>query len=137
MITQEPQQLTIDLSNPELYTDVFWNIQDALRRFVVNYGGAGSSKSVSQHQNEVINILNANYDILFVRKHASDIEDSCFKLLKNIIHEWELSHLFKFRYSSTSRDITNVLTGHRIMFRGIDDPEKVKSIVGIKRIIVE
>lgn len=130
-------KITIDVSNEELYTEVFWKVREAIKRFVVNYGGAGSSKSVSQHQNEVINILDADYDILFIRKHASDIEDSCYQLLKNIIEEWGVTHLFKFRYSSTSRDITNKITGHRILFRGIDDPEKVKSIVGIKRIIVE
>ena len=60
-------KLTIDLTDPELYTEVFWKIQATTKRFVVNYGGAGSSKSVSQHQNELINILDAEYDILFIR----------------------------------------------------------------------
>ena len=88
-------QLTIDVSNPDLYTNVFWKIQDAKRRFVVNYGGAGSSKSVSQHQNEVINMLNADYDILFIRKHASDIEDSCFKLLNSVTSNKKQTIIFK------------------------------------------
>lgn len=131
------QEIRVDCSNPELYTEVFWKIQDAKKRFLVNYGGAGSSKSVSQHQNETINILDADYDILFIRKHASDIRDSCYKLLKEIAQEWGIYEMFHWRYSSSVREIENKYTGHKIMFRGIDDPEKVKSIVGVKRIIVE
>ena len=134
----KPEELqTVDTSDPDLYTDVYWKIQETTKRFVVNYGGAGSSKSVSQHQNELNNLLDADYDILFVRKHATDIRDSCYKLLKEIARDWEIEHLFYWRYSNSVREIENKYTGHKIMFRGIDDPEKVKSIVGIKRIIVE
>ena len=129
--------IEIDVTDPNLYTDVFWKIQKAKKRFVVNYGGAGSSKSVSQHQNELINILDADYDILFIRKHASDIKDSCYKLLQTIAKEWNIYDMFKWRYSNAVREIENKITGHSIMFRGIDDPEKVKSIVGVKRIVVE
>ena len=130
-------KLTIDFTDPELYTEVFWKIQATTKRFVVNYGGAGSSKSVSQHQNELINIVDADYDILFIRKHASDIKDSSYKLLQNLAKEYGIYHLFNWRFSNSVREIENKLTGHKIMFRGIDDPEKVKSIVGIKRIVVE
>ena len=98
-------QLTVDLSDKELYTNVFWKLQDAKKRFVVSYGGAGSSKSVSQHQNELINLLTADYDILFIRKNASDIRDSCYALLKQIAIDWGIFHLFKWRYSSAVREL--------------------------------
>lgn len=130
-------QLVVDLTDPELYTEVYWKIQKTTKRFVVNYGGAGSSKSVSQHQNELMNLLDADYDILMIRKHASDIRDSSYKLLQNLAKDYGLYHLFEWRFSNAVREIENKITGHKIMFRGIDDPEKVKSIVGIKRIVVE
>lgn len=136
-MTNEVETINIDLTDPALFTGVFWKIQQCKKRFIVNYGGAGSSKSVSQHQNELINLLDADYDILFIRKSASDIKDSSFALLKNLAREWGIYHLFKWRYSNAVREIENKVTGHRILFRGIDDPEKVKSIVGIKRIIYE
>jgi len=136
-MTQAPETINIDLTDKSLYTNVFWKIQKCKKRFVINYGGAGSGKSHSQHQNELINLLDADYDILVLRKSAADIKDSCFTLFKNIAREWGIYHLFKWRYSNAVREIENKASGHRILFRGIDDPEKVKSIVGIKRIIYE
>lgn len=133
----QESNITVDVSNPKLYTNVFWKIQEAKSRFVVNYGGAGSSKSVSQHQHELINILNSPTNTLFIRKHASDIKDSSYQLLKDIAKDWELTELFNWRYSNATREIENKITGKKIMFRGIDDPEKVKSIVGVGRIVVE
>jgi phage terminase large subunit len=131
------QNTTVAFPDHSNFTNVYWKIQEANTRFVVSRGGAGSSKSVSQHQTELINLLDADYDILFVRKHATDIKDSCFKLLKTIAVEWGIYHLFKWNYSNAQREIINLTTGHQILFRGIDDPEKVKSIVGIKRVVVE
>ena len=127
----------VDLSNPDLYTEVFWKIQKCKKRFVVNFGGSGSSKSVSQHQLELINIMESKHHTLFIRKSATDIKDSCFELFKSIAKDWEITHLFHWRYSNSTREIECKHSGRKILFRGIDDPEKVKSIVGIKRIIIE
>lgn len=130
-------QKIVDLDDPDLFSNVYWKIQDCHKRFVVSYGGAGSGKSYAHHQHELMNLLDADYDILVLRKHASDIYDSCYRLFLNIATDWGIKHLFKWVYSNAKREITNLATGHRIIFRGIDDPEKVKSIVGIKRILFE
>jgi len=129
--------INIDVSDKRLYTDVFKKIIKAKTRFVVNYGGAGSSKSVSQHQYELINIFDAQHNTLFIRKHASDLKDSCYALMQDIAKEWQVNDLFIWRFSNAVREMENKHTGAKVLFRGIDDPEKVKSIVGIKRIIVE
>lgn len=131
--------LTIDLrKNAEkLFNDSFFEIQEAKTRFVVVYGGSGSGKSVSVHQAELSRIRKADKDTLFVRKHASDIKDSCFALLKEQADNFCMTHLFDFYYSQQKREIFCHLSGRTMKFRGIDDPEKVKSIVGIKRIVIE
>jgi len=131
--------LTIDFKTHQdkLFTNVFKKIQKANTRIVVSYGGAGSSKSVSQHQLELINLLTADYDILFIRKYSTDIHDSCYTLLKKIAQDWGITHLFTWTFSNAKRQILNTRTGHRILFKGIDDAEKLKSIVGIKRIVFE
>lgn len=129
--------IDFDKNKEKLFTNVYKRLSQSTTRLTVSYGGAGSSKSYSQHQLELINLLDADYDILFIRKHATDIHDSCYTLLKTIAKDWEISHLFTWAFSNAKRQITNKRTGHRILFKGIDDPEKLKSIVGIKRIIFE
>ncbi len=129
--------IDFDKNKEDLFTVVFKKLIKADTRLVVNYGSAASSKSVSQHQLELIHLLDAKADTLFIRKYSTDIYDSCYTLLKQIASDWNIAHLFTWTYSNAKRQITNKATGHRILFKGIDDPEKLKSIVGIKRIIWE
>jgi phage terminase large subunit len=135
--------MIIDLQKnaDKLFTKVFYKVRAAFLlavRFVINYGGAGSSKSVSQHQSELINLLKGcDYDILFMRKVAADIYDSSYKLFQQIATSWGVYDQFIWNYSNEKRQIQNKITGHRIVFRGADDISKLKSIVGIGRIVLE
>lgn len=107
------------------------------KRVGIFYGGASSSKSYSVHQSELIDLINQkSYDTLFVRKNAADIENSCYKLLQDLALKWDITNLFTWAYSGSKRQIKN-RNGKRILFRGIDDPGKVKSIAGIGRIVIE
>lgn len=124
----------------DLFTEVFYSVQDAQfsgKRFFVNFGGGGSSKSVSQHQNELLNLLDCKFDILFMRKVAATIYNSCYKLLESLAKDYGIYDRFKWTYSNDKREILNKKTGKRIIFSGADDIDKLKSIVGIGRIILE
>lgn len=61
-----------------------------------------------------------------VRKVKDTLKDSCYAELKKRIKEWELEEYFDILKSPLT--ITNKLTGCEFIFRGIDDPEKVKSV---------
>ncbi len=120
------------------FTDVFFAVENARTRYVVVYGGAASGKSYAVHQLELMNIMQPGTgDTLFIRKHGADIRQSCYKLLQTLISGWKIQPLFNTWYSNDQRQITNKGTGRSIIFRGIDDPEKLKSIVNIKRIVIE
>ena len=122
----------------KLYTQVFHQLQNAKTRFVVVYGGAGSSKSFSVHQYALINIMKwASGDTLVIRKYASDIRQSCYKLFKTLIANYGLNNCFNSAYSADNRRITCTGNGRSLVFKGVDDPEKLKSIVGFNNIILE
>ncbi len=136
---EEEERISLLKSGIMPVTDLYHKLAVADTRFVVNLGGSGSSKSYSTHQYELNLQLedSCDYDTLFIRKHASDIYDSCYKLLSDIADRHGVKDKFSWVYSNSKREIKNKTTGHRIIFKGIDDPEKIKSIAGVKRIIIE
>lgn len=123
----------------KLFNTLFYKLKGTQTRININYGGSGSGKSVAQHQLELLLQLSpsCDYDILFVRKHATDIYDSCYKLLEKLAKTYGIYDEFDWVFSNAKRQITNRTTGHRIIFKGLDDTEKIKSIAGVKRIIFE
>jgi phage terminase large subunit len=121
----------------KLFSKVFYQVRKVKSRIVVIYGGAGSSKSYSVHQNELINLMQGNHDTLILRKTGSDLRDSSYKLFEQLINSMGLRHLFTSSFYSDNRRITYIPTGKSLIFKGVDDSEKLKSIVGIQRIVME
>lgn len=122
----------------KLFSKVYYQIRDAKTRYVVIKGGSGSSKSYSAHQNEILDIMTRKEGhTLVLRKHGADLLDSCYELFNNLIDKYYLRPYFKSVYSTGKRRITFLPTGNSIILRGLDDSEKVKSMVGIKRVMME
>ena len=95
-------------------------------RYLVFYGGAGSGKSVFIAQRFIYRLLTRPLcNVLVVRQVAETNRDSTFALLTQVINRWGLTRYFKINRSNLQ--ITAV-TGNTIIFKGLDDPEKLKSI---------
>lgn len=91
----------------------------------IYFGGSSSGKSYFICQKIVLDNLNgANW--LICRNVANTIRRSTFNEIKKAISLMGLSSYY--RVNSTDMLITNVLNGRQIMFAGLDDPEKIKSI---------
>lgn len=104
-------------------------------RYLSYLGGAGSGKSVFMTQRTVLRVLKeAGHRILVVRKVASTLRNSVYRLFKDVISDWGLNHLFTF--SDSYMTITCV-NGSEVIFVGLDNAEKIKSIAGITSIWVE
>jgi len=134
------KQTTIDFTKnaKKLFSTVFYEIRKAKTDYVVVKGGSGSSKSYSVHQSELLNIMTSKEgDTLVLRKHGADLRESCYKLFNDLIDKYCLRQYFKSVYSNDQRKIIYMPTGRALLFRGLDDSEKVKSIVGIKRVVME
>ena len=109
---------------------------DSKNRWAILYGGAGSGKSVVAAQKILLRILTEpEHKFLAVRKVARTLRESVFALFKELIFKLELGDEFKINESNMS--IEYLPNKNKIIFFGLDNPEKIKSIAGITGIWIE
>lgn len=122
-----------------LFNKAYWAILNAIKRFVVIYGGSNSSKSWSNYQALIIWLMTqpAGSNAIVYRKEGSTLRNSVFENLKLVAQQFKSYHLFNFFYSGDKREVVCKSNGNKIIMSGLDDPDKMKSIVGIKRVVLE
>lgn len=119
----------IDFDMDDIVNEWGHPLMEDRNRYLILYGGAGSGKSVVAAQKLLLRILEEKgHKFLVVRKVANTIRNSVFSLLRGTISEWGLSQFFKINKSDM--DIT-CANGNQIIFAGLDDVEKLKSVHGI------
>lgn len=97
----------------------------AQQKTQIFYGGSSSGKSFFLAQRVIIDVLQGrNY--LIVRNVGSTIRYSVYNQLCKTINDMGVAHLFKFTGSNFA--ITCLANGRQILFSGLDDVEKLKSI---------
>jgi phage terminase large subunit len=75
---------------------------------------------------------------LVVRKVAKTLRESCFAELKRVIYDWGVEQLFDIPVGVSSElYIKCNINNNEILFAGLDDTEKLKSITGITNIWIE
>lgn len=89
-------------------------------------GGRGSGKSSDISFEAVLDIINYPISFLCVRKVGNTLQESCYEQIKEAIDILGLNHLFKFNINPLK--ITYLPRGNFFIFRGADDPAKIKSI---------
>lgn len=101
-------------------------LKDSRHRYIVLYGGAGSGKSVFAAQRFVYRLLTLPLcNVLVVRAVAATNRDSTFALFRQVIGKWGLDGLFSCKESDMRIVCAN---GNSVIFKGLDDTEKLKSI---------
>jgi len=120
--------MTVDFSRmPEVVNPVYYRHLINRRRYNVFYGGASSGKSFFIAQRYVYRWLTEKgHNGLAVRKVEKASRDSTYAMLQQIIRQWGLSELFHTTVNPLS--ITCKRNGNQMLFRGLDDVEKLKSI---------
>ena len=125
----------VNISSP--INDVYLPYLDNDARYEIFYGGAGSGKSHFVAQKKVIqHIRDTGRKTLVVRKVGNTLRNSCFALIKSVIHDMGVSSHFTIPKGKTILDIS-AKNGNEFLFTGLDDVEKLKSITGITDIWVE
>lgn len=101
-------------------------LTDNTHRYLILYGGAGSGKSVFAVQRFLYRLLTLPLcNILVVRAVAATNRDSTYALFRQVISKWGLSELFFCKDSDLRISCAN---GNSVIFKGLDDTEKLKSI---------
>jgi len=103
-------------------------------RVNVFYGGAGSGKSHFVVQKMLIKALKSPRKMLVIRKVTATLRDSIFAEFQSAISKFGLYDQCKIVSSLLTIELPN---GSQLIFKGMDDPEKIKSIAGIDDIIIE
>ena len=104
-------------------------------RVLVIMGGAGSGKSVFISSKILRRACEeVPHKILVIRKVAATLKDSVYAELLNRIEEWGL---FKHVVVNKTDKTFTFDNGNVIMCKGLDEPEKIKSIEGITSIWME
>ncbi|QCR34509.1 PBSX family phage terminase large subunit [Lysinibacillus sp. SGAir0095] len=97
-------------------------------------GGYGSSKSYHAALKIFLKLLSEKRTALVVREVYDTHRDSTFSLFSEIVEDLALSGLVKINSSPMQIKFPN---GSKIIFRGMDKPEKLKSINNISIVWLE
>lgn len=103
----------------------------------VYYGGASSGKSHGVVQKVVLKSLRpwpAPRKVLWLRKVGATVKDSIFTDVLSCLSDFELLPHCKVNHSN--REIT-LPNGAIFLFKGLDDPEKIKSVKGLSDVVME
>lgn len=126
--------MTIKLRANPVYIPYF----DKPQYTQIFFGGSSSGKSYFLAQKIVLDNLNG-CNWLCCRNVAKTIRRSVFNEIKKAINNIGLSSYYKI--NSSDMVITNKINGKQILFAGLDDPEKIKSITPadgiLERVFVE
>ena len=130
-------ELTFDI-NPKLFNDKYLpyirNDDKIKTRVQIFFGGASSGKSFFIAQRIVTDTLQGR-NTLVLRNVARTIRGSCWNEVVKAITRMRLND--EFDISKTEMLITSRRYGSQILFAGLDDVEKIKSITPANGVLTD
>lgn len=128
-------KINLDIS-PEVFNPIYLKYQfNNNNRYQIYFGGSSSGKSFSLAQRTVLDIISGKRNYLIVRNVQSTIKRSVFNEIIKAISSFKLAEYFDT--NKTDLVITCKLNDKQILFCGLDDVEKIKSITPINGVITD
>lgn len=119
---------------PSAFNAVYYPHLRNDHRYQLFYGGSSSGKSFFLATRAVLDVLQGrNY--LVVRKVAKTLRGSCWNEILKAISRYNLNDQFRIRQSDMI--IEAKTSGAQIVFAGLDDVEKIKSITPAKGVFTD
>ena len=117
-----------------VFNPVYYDYLEDTTYSQIFYGGSSSGKSFFLAQRCVYDMLKGGHNYLCIRKVARYIRKSIFNEITKAISAFGVSSLFSINSSDM---VIRGPNGYQIMFVGLDDVEKVKSITPEKSVITD
>jgi len=117
-----------------IINDIYEPHLDNFSRTQIFYGGSSSGKSWFLAQRTVIDVLKGGRNYLVCRQVARTMRGSVFQQVERVIREADLSDMFQINKSDMTMTCKN---GYQIIFAGLDDVEKIKSVVPAVGVITD
>ncbi|RYC66362.1 PBSX family phage terminase large subunit [Spirosoma sordidisoli] len=129
---------TVDVSKRgKRFLPVYHQIKRATTPYIVNMGGGGSGKSYGTSQWLVKRLFSRKEKLLIIRKFATSLNDSVIaQFREEALPFWGMKEGVDYKYNKTNRTLLTA-NGSQVLFRGLDNPEKFKSISGVTMVWIE
>ncbi|MCK1209294.1 PBSX family phage terminase large subunit [Streptococcus uberis] len=140
MTTKTRPKINIVIDHPSRVFNrhIFDNLYNYKNFTEVHYGGASSGKSHGVFQKIILKALNPKFKhprkILVLRKVGATVRDSVFADIMSSLSYFDILDKCKINMSAFRITLPN---GAEFIFKGMDNPEKIKSIKGISDVVME
>lgn len=117
--------------------NIFKILNNYLNFTEVHYGGGSSGKSHGVVQKVVLKSLKdwkTPRKVLWLRKVQATIKDSLFEDVKSCLIDFGIWEMCEWNKTDNTVVLPN---GATFLFKGLDNPEKIKSIKGLSDIVME
>lgn len=110
-------------------------MQDTSIRNIILFGGSSSGKTYSMAQCVLIMTMWEGTNHLVMRKVGASIKDSVYQDFKTAVDQLGIAG--HFRFTDGTKTIKCLDNNARIVFKGLDDAEKIKGLSSFKRVILD
>jgi phage terminase large subunit len=117
------------------FNDAYWPYLKYNTRTQIYFGGSSSGKSYFLAQRTILDVIYNDRNYLICRNTASTIKRSVFNEIVKAIINYNAYSIFNI--NKTDMVITCLINSKQILFCGLDDPEKIKSITPINGVITD
>ncbi len=117
-----------------IINDAYLPLLEDYSRTQIVYGGSASGKSWALSQRVVIDVLAGGRNYLVCRQTARTIRGSVYQQIERVIREAGLLDYFTLNKSDA---VITCKNGYQILFAGLDDVEKIKSLVPAVGVITD
>lgn len=119
---------TIEI-DADVFNETYLPHLENMARTQIFYGGSGSGKSVFLAQRTIYDLMRGGRNYLICRQVGRTIRGSVFTEVCKVIGDWGVGKLFRINKSDMLITCEN---GYQIIFAGLDDIEKLKSLTPAK-----